>query len=206
MKKRPINKTLLPVALIVGLVSSMPAAAHSPIMGIGGVPGGVLHALLIPEHGLSLLALGLVLGRQQQPVRRTGMLIFFGALACGLVAAALTGEETLAADVLVVAAGLLGLLVAAAWAPPFLALSLAAVAGLTIALDSRPDGTSTSEAVTMLIGSGLGAAVALAIVTEGSVLVRGRAQLIVARVAGSWIAAISILVLSLRIVTRAALG
>jgi hypothetical protein len=206
MKKIPMNKTLLPVALIVGLMSSTPAAAHSPIMGIGGVPGGVLHALLIPEHGLSLLALGLVLGRQQQPVRRSGMLIFFGALVCGLVAAALTGEETLAADVLVLAAGLLGLLVAAGWAPPFLALSLAAVAGLTIALDSRPDGTSTSEAVTMLLGSGLGAAVALAIVTEGSALVRGRAQFIVARVAGSWIAAISILVLSLRIVTRAALG
>lgn len=201
-----MNKTLPPVALIVGLVLSTPAAAHSPIMGIGGVPGGVLHVLLIPEHGLSLLALGLVLGRQQQPVRRKGMLIFFAALACGLVTAALTGEETLAADVLVVAAGMLGLLVAAAWAPPFLALSLAAVAGLTIALDSRPDGTSTSEALTMLIGSGLGAALALAVVAEGSALVRGRAQFIVARVAGSWIAAISILVLSLRIVTRVALG
>jgi hypothetical protein len=201
-----MNKMLLPAALIVSLVSSTPAAAHSPIMGIGGVPGGVLHALLIPEHGLSLLALGLVLGRQQQTVRRTGLLIFLGALACGLVAAALIGEETLAADVLVLAAGLLGLLVAAGWAPPFLGLPLAAVAGLTIALDSPPEGTSTFEAVTMLIGSGLGAAVALAIVTEGSALVRGRAQLIVARVAGSWIAAISILVLSLRIVTRAALG
>jgi hypothetical protein len=206
MKKIPTNKTLLPEALIVSLVLSTPAAAHSPIMGIGGVPGGVLHALLIPEHGLSLLALGLVLGRQRQPVRRSGMLIFFGAMACGLVAAALVGEETLAADVLVLAAGLLGLLVAAGWAPPFLGLPLAAVTGLTIALDSRPEGTSTSEAVTMLIGSGLGATVALAIVTEGSALVRGRAQFIVARVAGSWIAAISILVLSLRIVTRAALG
>jgi len=206
MKKIPMIKTLLPLALTISLVLSTPAAAHSPIMGIGGVPGGVLHALLIPEHGLSLLALGLVLGRQQQPVRRTGLLIFLGAMACGLVGAALINEETLAADVLVVAAGLLGLLVAAGWAPPFLGLPLAAVAGLTIALDSRPEGTSTSEAVTMLIGSGLGATVALAIITEGSALVRGRAQFIVARVAGSWIAAISILVLSLRIVTRAALG
>ena len=74
MKKSPINKTRLPVVLMVSLVLSTPAAAHSPIMGIGGVLGGVLHALLIPEHGLSLLALGLVLGRQQQPARRAGML------------------------------------------------------------------------------------------------------------------------------------
>ena len=42
-------------------------------MGIGGVVGGVLHALLIPEHGLSLLALGLVLGQMEQSARRTGI-------------------------------------------------------------------------------------------------------------------------------------
>jgi hypothetical protein len=29
-------------------------------MGIGGITGGVLHAILIPEHGMSLVALGLV--------------------------------------------------------------------------------------------------------------------------------------------------
>jgi urease accessory protein len=201
-----MNKILLPTALCISVALSTPAFAHAPIMGIGGVFGGVLHALLIPEHGLSLLALGLVLGRQQQRVRRTGLLIFLGAMVCGLVGAALIGEEPLAADVLIVAAGVLGLLVAAAWTPPFLGLPLAAIAGLTIALDSRPDETAMAEAIRMLIGSGLGAAVALAIVAEGSALVRSHAQFIAARVAGSWIAAISILVLSLRIVTRVATG
>jgi hypothetical protein len=47
------------------LLLTTPAFAHAPIMGIGGVVGGVLHALLIPEHGASLVALGIVLGRQQ---------------------------------------------------------------------------------------------------------------------------------------------
>ncbi len=198
--------TLFPAALLISLVLTTPAFAHAPIMGIGGISGGVLHALLIPEHGLSLLALGLVLGRQQQTTRRSGLLIFTAALVCGLAAAALTGEEPLAGDALVFAAGVLGLLVAAAWMPASLGLPLAAVAGLTIALDSWPDGTSTAEAIRMLIGSGLGATVALAVVAEGSVLLRGHAQFIVARVAGSWIAAIAILVLSLRIVTRVATG
>jgi urease accessory protein len=201
-----MNRTWFSVALIVSLGLSAPASAHAPIMGIGGIPGGVLHALLIPEHGLSLLALGLVLGRQRPLIRHTGMLAFFAATACGLVGAALIGEETIAADVLVAAACMLGLLVAAAWSPAFLGLPLAAIAGLTIALDSRPDGTSTADAISMVVGSGLGAAIALLIVAEGSVLVRGRAPLIVARVAGSWIAAIAILVLSLRIVTRMATG
>jgi urease accessory protein len=201
-----MNKTLLTAALIVCLVLSTPAFAHAPIMGIGGVFGGVLHALLIPEHGLSLLALGLVLGRQQQSLRHTAMLIFLAAMICGLIGAALIGEEAFAADALVVAAGVLGLLVASAWMPPFLGLPLAAIVGLTIALDSRPEGTAADEAIRMLIGSGLGAAAALAIVAEGTVLVRGRAQFIVARVAGSWIAAIAILVFSLRVVTRLAVG
>jgi hypothetical protein len=184
-----------------------PAMAHSPIMGIGGVFGGVIHALLIPEHGLGLLALGLVLGRQQKAARRTGLSIFATTLSCGLVAAAaLTAEEMLAADILLVATGVLGLLVAAAWMPTFLALPLAAVAGLTLGLDSKPDGISPDEAVRMLIGSGLGAALALAIVAETSVHLRGNVPLIATRVAGSWIAAIGIMVLSLRIVTRIAIG
>jgi urease accessory protein len=196
-----------PVALLICLiVSTTPALAHSPIMGIGGVFGGVIHALLIPEHGLSLLALSLVLGRQQQAARRAGLLIFAAGLVCGLVGAALTSEEMLAADILLVATGILGLFVAALWMPPFLALPLAAVAGITLGLDSKPDGISVDEGIRMLAGSGLGAVLALVIVAEGSVYLGGNAPLIAARVAGSWIAAIGIMVLSLRIVTRITVG
>jgi urease accessory protein len=195
------------VALVIcSFVPTTPALAHAPIMGIGGVFGGVIHALLIPEHGLTLLALGLVLGRQQQETRRSGLLIFAAALTCGLVAAALIGEETLAGDILLLVAGTLGLLIATDWAPPRLALALAALAGVTFALDSKPDGTSSAESARMLIGSGLGAVIAVAVVAEVSAFFRGYALFIAARVAGSWIAAIGIMVLSLRIVTRMTLG
>jgi hypothetical protein len=175
-------------------------------MGIGGVFGGVIHAVLVPEHGLTLLALGLVLGRQKQDARRSGMLIFVALLTCGLIAAALIGEETVAADLLLLATCSLGLLIAAAWMPPRLVLCLAALAGLMFALDSKPDGTSAVESTRMLIGSGLGAAIAIALVAESAVYLRGYALLIAARVAGSWIAAIGIMVLSLRIVTRMTIG
>jgi hypothetical protein len=194
-------------ALVTWLfASTTPALAHAPLMGIGGVCGGVIHAVLVPEHGLTLLALGLVLGRQKQDARRSGMLIFVAVLTCGLVAAALIDEETLAADLLLLATCTLGLLIAAAWMPPRLVLCLAAVAGLMFALDSKPDGTSAVESTRMLIGSGLGAAVVIALVAEGAVYLRGHALLIAARVAGSWIAAIGIMVLSLRIVTRMTIG
>jgi hypothetical protein len=192
--------------VLVMLASTTPAFAHSPIMGIGGVLGGILHALLIPEHGLSLLALGLALGQQEQSARRAGILIYVGALTCGLVAAALAAGEALAADVLLAATGILGLLVVTMWTPTYLVWVLAAIAGLTIALDSRPEVASNAEAVRMLLGSGFGAAVSLAIVAEVSFLLRSNAQRIVARVMGSWITAIAILVLSLRIVTQMTVG
>jgi urease accessory protein len=203
---RLLNRLFGTAFILCFIVLATPASAHAPIMGIGGVFGGVLHALLVPEHGLSLVALGLVLGRQEPANRHSGMLIYVVALVCGLIAAALAIGETLAADILLVATGIMGLLIAAAWMPPFLGLPLAAIAGLTVALDSRPETTSMAEVVRMLIGSGVGAAIALALVAEGSVFLRGNARFIVARVAGSWIAAIAILVLSLRVVTWMTVG
>jgi HupE / UreJ protein len=197
-----MSKRLGTALVLLLVLTTTPALAHSPIMGIGGVLGGILHALLIPEHGLSLLALGLALGQQQRSARRTGILIYAVALTCGLVAAAFAIGETLAANILLAATGVLGLLVVTMWTPTALICALAAIAGLTIALDSRPEAVSNEEAVLMLIGSGLGAVASLAIVAEVSVLLRSNAQRIVARVMGSWITAIAILVLSLRIVTQ----
>jgi hypothetical protein len=194
------------VLILTGLALTTPALAHSPIMGIGGVPGGALHAMLIPEHGLGLLALGLVLGQQAWPQRRVGLTIFVAVLTCGLVAAAFAIGEGLAADVLLTATGVLGLLIAAAWVPPTLGWALAAIAGLTFALDSRPEVTSSQEAVEMLIGTGVAAVLIVAAIAELSFRLRGNAQAMVSRVMGSWIAAIAILVLSLRIVTQITIG
>ena len=200
-------KTLLYATLLACmLVLATPALAHSPIMGIGGVFGGVLHALLIPEHGMGLLALGLALGRQQTIVRSSGILIFMAAVKVGLVVTAVIPEQALAADVLLAAAGILGLLVAAAWLPALLCWPLAAIAGVAFALDSRPEVASTEETLRMLIGTGLGGIIALAVVSEGSAFLQGNVSRIVLRVFGSWIAAIAIMDLSLRIVTRLATG
>jgi hypothetical protein len=201
MKKRT-GIAVLPVLLL----STAPALAHSPIMGIGGVAGGVLHALLIPEHGMSLLALGLALGQLEKPERRTGILIFVAVLAGALIAAAFAVGEAIAADVLLATTGILGLLVVTLWTPARLVWALAAVVALTIGLDSRPEVNSNEEVIRMLLGSGLGAAVSLTIVAEVSFLLRSNAQRIVARVMGSWITAIAILVLSLRIVTQMTVG
>jgi hypothetical protein len=58
----------------------------------------------------------------------------------------------------------------------------------------------------MLIGTGVAAVVIVAAISELSFRLRGSAQVMVSRVLGSWIAAIAILVLSLRIVTQITVG
>ena len=201
-----MNRIFVASLVICWLALATPAWAHAPIMGIGGVFGGLLHALLIPEHGMSLVALGLVLGRLERPKRRMGILIFTAAVTCGLAATTFLHDTTFAADVLVLTMGLLGLLTAVSFGPPLLAWPLAAVAGVALALDSRPEVTETDEVIRMLIGSGLGAVIALAIVTEGSVFLKGNLARIAMRVLGSWIAAGAILVLALRIAPRSATG
>jgi urease accessory protein len=201
-----MNKLLRAILPFGLLLLSCPAWAHSPIMGIGGVLGGMLHALLIPEHGMSLLALGVALGLQQPTASRSGVLIFAAALTAGLVVTAFIAEPALAADVLLAATGILGLLIAAAWVPPVVAWPLAVIAGVAFALDSRPEVTATDEFIRMLIGSGIGGALALAIVAAGSTFLQGNAARIVLRVLGSWIAAIAIMDLSLRMVTRFTTG
>jgi HupE / UreJ protein len=201
-----MNKRTAVALFPVLLLTSVPALAHSPIMGIGGVTGGILHALLIPEHGMSLLALGLALGQLEKPERRTGILIFVAVLTGALVAAAFAVGEAMAADVLLATTGILGLLIVTLWTPAYLIWALAAIVGMTIGLDSRPEVASNGEVIQMLVGSGLGAAICLAIVAEVSFLLRSNAQRIVARVVGSWITAIAILVLSLRIVTQMTVG
>jgi hypothetical protein len=196
-------------ALLFGgvLILATPAWAHAPIMGIGGIPGGFLHALLIPEHGMSLLALGLALARQERAARRSGEVIFTLALFAGLVAAGFGMQAAVAGDVLLAATGVLGLLIAVGWLPGYLTSELAAIVGVAFALDSIPDATSTDETIRMLVGSAIGGASAITIVAEGlSLLKQLAAQLIVARVLGSWIAAIAILDLSLRMVTHFAVG
>jgi hypothetical protein len=199
-------RVLLTVGLVFFLLSIEPALAHAPLLGIGGVAGGVLHAVLIPEHGMSLVALGLVMGRQDRSARRSGEFIFLAALFLGLIAVTLKVEQTLATDVLIAAIGILGLLIAAAWTPPLLGWALACIAGVAFALDSAPEVTSKAEEIRMLIGSGIGAALALAVVAEGSVRLQGNGARIAMRVLGSWMAAIAMLVVSLRIVTRIAIG
>ena len=175
-----------------------PASAQT-IDWLGGFYGGLLHPVRTPTHGLALLGLGLLLGQQPADRRRLPQLLFGLALAGGLLGLALAVGETPAGDVLLVGAALSGALVAAAFRLPRLVLGpLALATGAAIGLDSPPEVISVQEGVVMLIGTGLGATLALALVVTAAARMARDWQRIAVRVLGSWTAASALLALAVR--------
>jgi urease accessory protein len=169
-----------------------------PLLDAPGLAAGFVHPLLAPAHLLSLIGLGLLAGRAS----RASIVIMAGfglGLAGGLGAIARGVGETPANDLLFVAAGVCGAIAALDWpAPVWLTASAALVIGCAIGLDSPPESILLREAVLTLIGTGCGAIATLALMVAAAALAR-RVQLAIAlRVAGSWIAAIAMLVLALR--------
>jgi urease accessory protein len=160
---------------------------------------GLLHPVSTPAHLIALIGLGLIAGRN---FLRTGVTIlatFAFGLAAGLGAIAWGVGETPASDVLLASAALCGVIAASGVAVPLpLAASVALVSGGALGLDSPPESIFLSEAVAMLIGTACSGVAALTMIAfVASVMARWQ-QGIVLRVAGSWIAAIAILVSALR--------
>jgi hypothetical protein len=158
-----------------------------------------MHPLAVPAHAVALLVLGLLIGQQRPGVRRMTLPAFIVGLTAGLSAIAFAVGPTSAADVLLAAAAVTGLLVALACPMPTLACAvLAVVTGGALGLDSPPEVIALSAATVMLIGTWLGACLALAGVVACSSRLTRVWQRIGVRIVGSWVAASAILVLALR--------
>jgi urease accessory protein len=185
-------------ALLTILLRCEPASAQT-IDWLGGFYGGLLHPVRTPTHGLALLGLGLLIGQQPADKRRLPQVLFVLALAGGLAALALAVGETPAGDVLLLGGALSGALAAAAFRLPLLVLGpLALAIGAAIGLDSPPEVISVQEGVVMLIGTGLGATIALALVVAAAARMARHWQRIGVRVLGSWTAASALLAIAVR--------
>lgn len=166
---------------------------------LSGLLSGLLHPVLTPTHALGLLGLGLLVGQQPVGKRWSLVALFAMALAAALLGLALAVGETPANDALLGAVAITGVLVASALRLPLLVPgALALVMGAAIGLDSPPEVISLEEAVAMLIGTGLGAMIALALVIAGASLLRSDWQQIGVRVLGSWTAASALLAIAVR--------
>ena len=160
---------------------------------------GLLHPLATPAHIVALTGLGLMAGRNSLSTVAAIVGVFALGLAVGLGAVASGIGETPASDVLLVGATLCGLMAAAGIvAPAAFAVPVAFLAGAALGLDSPPDAIRLTEAVAALVGTACGGIAALAVIALLAFALARRWRGIVLRVAGSWIAAIAILVLALR--------
>jgi urease accessory protein len=118
----------------------------------------------------------------------------------GLGAIALAYVPTLAGEALLASAAINGAAVALARPlPQVLGATLAAATGLALALDSPPDAISLVEANLALLGTAAGVAVLLSAAVAISARLGRDWQRIGVRILGAWIAASTILVLTLRL-------
>jgi urease accessory protein len=162
--------------------------------------GGLLLPLATPAHVVALAGLGLIAGRSNSLSAVAAIVAAFAfGLAIGLGAVASGVGETPASDVLLAVAMLCGLAAASGvTAPTAIAAPVALASGVALGLDSPPDAIRLDEAVAALIGTACGGIAALVLIALLAFALARPWRGVVLRVAGSWIAAIAILVLALR--------
>ncbi|MEQ1891368.1 MAG: HupE/UreJ family protein [Planctomycetota bacterium] len=174
--------------------SAPPTSAHLVQTGFGTFYDGLAHFLITPTDVLAVLALGALAGLRGASVARPLLFVLSAAWLAGGIAGAVRpgGGELPLASALSVA--LLGALVAANARPPrALVLALGGAAGL---LHGYANGvTLTSFDPLRLTGAVVACFVFFTLAAGLVVGLRARWQEVAVRVAGSWIAAIGVLMI-----------
>lgn len=198
MKSPTLRRTGLLSVSGVFLILTGTAHAHMAVEGAGQIVNGVLHPLMTTSHVLILLGLGLLLGMQVPLDLKTPLRVFAPVSAITLI---LTTDDRVAGvyqPVLIGIALCIAILVGLAWnLPQVVRAALCAVAAIGVGLDSVVESGTAFEVAKTLIGTWLCANVALIYIaicaSHGADKKWARTGI---RVAGSWIVAISLLVLA----------
>ncbi|MEX3901275.1 HupE/UreJ family protein [Paraburkholderia sp. BR10954] len=196
-----LHRLVRPAACgLILLLFVVSAEAHAVYQGAGDFYGGMLHPLTSPEHVLPMLALGVLAG--QNGLKRCEFVLwaFPAALAAGASIALSIPDLHGIFLFNIASAVLLGSLVAAAFAlPSWLILVLAAVFGLTHGYANGSVIMGQIRPGNFIAGLVFASFILMAYtVAATSFLLRLRPTWIAVavRVAGSWTAAIGLLVLS----------
>jgi urease accessory protein len=180
-------------------VAATGAHAHSSAQGIGDFYAGFLHPITAPEHVLPFFALG-VLAAQQAPRGQFALPVFWVVLMAGAALALWQPALPGIGFVNILSALVLGALIALnARLPAAPLFALAAAFGLTHGVANGTAITATIRPYLFIPGLGLAALVVsgYGLVLTDWLLRRKAGWITIAvRVAGSWIAAIGMLVLA----------
>jgi urease accessory protein len=187
---------------IIGLTSFAGSAeAHSTVKGVGDFYGGMLHVLTALEHVLPFVALSLLAGQRGLKAQAEAVLLVFPvALMVGAAAALWLPAVPGLAFFNVASAILLGGLVAAAWPLPGpVFYGLVVLFGISHGFANGEAISGSIKAYLFILGIGVAG---LAVLAYGTLMVdfllkrKVGWMTIAVRVAGSWIAAIGVLVLA----------
>ncbi len=183
----------------LALLAQNGAQAHGASAGMAGFGGGLIHPLITPAHLLLLLALGLWLGQQRPLTLRLPTLAFVPGAAIGLLATTRFAIPPAWQAVLLCLALVAALLLATSTRlPSWAALPLFAGAGLLLGLDSGVDSADSPTALSITLFA-IWLSLGLCLVNFAyytSLLPQRKWVQIGVRVAGSWLAAICLLVLA----------
>lgn len=181
------------------MVWSIYAEAHTASKAAGDFYAGVLHPLTALEHVLSFAALGILAG-QKGSKAQSAVMLFALATMLGAVSARWIPALPYVGLTNILSAVVLGMLIAIAWRLPLLLVyGLAVLFGLTHGFANGAALGPEMKAYLFVPGLGLAALVVAAygmIVTDYLLQRRVGWLQIAVRVAGSWIAAIGVLVLA----------
>jgi urease accessory protein len=197
-RPEPFAKAILFVFLASFAAS---AQAHSTVKGVGDLYAGLLHVLTGLEHVLPFVALSLLAGQRGLKAQAEAVLLVFPvALMVGAAAALWLPPVPGLMFFNMASAILLGGLVASAWPlPAALFYGLVVVFGVSHGFANGEAISASMKAYLFILGIGLAG---LAVLAYGTLMVdfllrRKTGWITIAvRVAGSWIAAIGVLVLA----------
>lgn len=187
-------------ALAAAASAPREALAHTIIPGVSGFEGGLLHPLLVSSHAMSVVALALLLAQRPEGERRAAIAIFAAALAGAVMLVVLAFQTDRAETTLLACAAVAGILTAARVVLPLLvAAALGAVVAFALQFDSVPSTISVSETLLTLAGAAVAALAELALIATVASRAARPWQLLGIRILGSWIAAMALLILALKL-------
>lgn len=193
---KPLFAGLLPVVLL--LLSPSTAEAHLVLDGAGEVASGALHPFVSPAHVLIFLGLGLLLG-QQIPLNLKLPFRIFGPLSAAALLLTMSGwVREVYPPVLIAGAMAIALLVVIEKKlDPWVQVAICAGAAMLIGLDSGAEGGSHFAVLKTLAGTWLSLNATVFYIAACASNAAGKEWARTAiRIAGSWIIAISLLVLA----------
>lgn len=188
---------LLPILLVLFALPGA-AHAHTSIQGAGDVLNGLLHPLTTPPHVLILLALGLLAGQQSPPNLKTPMMTFLP-VSAGALLLTMTGAIAAVYPPVLIAIALVGGILVAleARVSRLACIVLFAAAAVALGLDSAVETGSTVTVLKRLFGTWISLSlIVFNLAYYVSLWTKQKWQKIGIRVVGSWLIAISFLVLA----------